>query len=100
MPITRHGLATSSITRKLWSYSSAFDAGLFKQSGMTPAPRVLFVTTTKERAGRMVEACQAHADARHATRFRFTDHATLQSCTSLYDECWIDGAGTARPIFG
>lgn len=102
MPITRRDLSQSSITRKLLAYGGLFAEGTFKRTGMTPAPRVLVVTTGAARAKLMVEAFQALASeyglpARH---FLFTDRAGLQSCSSVLAARWLDGAGEERTLLG
>ena len=101
MSIQKRDLAYgSSVARKFASYAAAMAEGIHRERGMTPA-RVLIVTTTRERVHRMVDAFQAHAAMFDlpAKLFRFTDRS-LQSCTSLFDPCWVDGDGKERSIFG
>jgi hypothetical protein len=102
MAIQKRELAYgSSVLRKFASYTAAFADGIPRERGMRSA-RVLIVTTSGERVLRMVDAFRAHAGTFDlpAPHFRFTALPQLQSCSSLFDPCWLDGDGTARSMFG
>ena len=102
MAIEKRDLAHgSSVLRKFASYTAVLTEGIHRELGMNPA-RILIVTTTQGRVNRMVDAFQAHAATFNlpAKPFRFIALPQLQSCTSLFDPCWVDGEGRERSIFG
>jgi hypothetical protein len=91
MPVTRNGLAQTSFLRKLLAYQETWRRGLHRTHFGIPNFRVITVTSSRERAEHLVEACRS-LPGRGSRLFLFTDRETLGRGDVL-SQGWVNGRG-------
>jgi len=96
MPVMRKGFAQTSFFRKLLVYQETWRQGLHRTHFGIPNFRVLTVTTPRERAEHLVEAC--HLLPGGGSRlFLFADQASLGRGDILAHE-WVNGRGENKAL--
>lgn len=94
MPVMRSNLAQTSVYRKLLTYLAGGGMGnaFGKHLGIGNF-RVLFVTTSAERARTMIEALKAATNGAGSRQFLFADSAALRSADEFLAMPWTTGKG-------
>jgi len=92
MPVERYDLKQTSILRKLLAYQTLWKARRHLKAFGWRNFRVLFITTSTERAENMRTAMNSHALTRGSPLFLFADKDELYSSNILAHE-WQDGEG-------
>jgi hypothetical protein len=95
MPLTRRSLTQSSLMRKLLAYEATWQEGVHQKRFGASRVRVLFVTTSAERARNLAEVCATLPRGRGL--FLITDTATLHATADVFDVPWLcAGGGTEK----
>ncbi len=98
MPVERSNLRQTSILRKLLAYQTIWQSKLHQKQLGWHSFRVLFVTTSRERAENMVIATDKHTPAKGSPIFMFTDKQSLYSHDNLLAHEWLDCHGNRQRL--
>lgn len=91
MPVTRAGLSQSSFFRKLLAYQATWTQGIHRSRFGFPRFRVLTVTSSPERVGHLVAACQ-RLERGHRL-FLFTDRDSFLRHPDPFTAPMLNGKG-------
>ena len=98
MPIERASLGQTSILRKLLAYQSLWQSKQHQQHFGWRSFRVLFVTTSAERADNMIKATDKHTAIAGSSLFLFTDKQSLYAQEDLLAHQWHDSRGNIQTL--
>jgi hypothetical protein len=90
MPVMRKGLAQTSFFRKILAYKETWSQGLHRTHLGIPNFRVLTVTTSRERVGRLVAACRSSTGQ---GLFLFTNDRGILDRGRILNHGWLNGRG-------
>ena len=96
MPVERFDLKQTSILRKLLAYQTLWKSNVHNSHFGWRNFRVLFVTTSAERAENMITSMNAHALTKGTPLFLFTDKSALYEKGGLLAEPFLDGFGNEQ----
>ncbi|MCP3969292.1 MAG: hypothetical protein GY717_03040, partial [Rhodobacteraceae bacterium] len=98
MPVERSNLRQTSILRKLLAYQTIWQSKLHQQQLGWHSFRVLFVTSSRERADNMITAANKHALTKGSPIFLFTDKQSLYAHDNLLAHEWLDCHGNRQRL--
>ena len=98
MPVERSDLRQTSILRKLLAYQALWKAKLHNDHFGWRNFRVLFVTSSIERALNMIEAMNTHGQTNGSPLFLFADKRSLYATDNMLAREWLDGYGNEQQL--
>ena len=98
MPVERFDLRQTSILRKLLAYQTLWKSKMHQQHFGWKNFRVLFVTTSLERAENMIASLNSYGQTQNSPLFLFADKHSLYSDDDMLSQSWLDSYGNGQKL--